>query len=248
VTATGKNSTAPDPGESRSSVDSGRRAAQLAVATQIGSANTANQAVHSIVGQISSATADSLLRDFFLACVVGTVDAFRGRSSSSFAVTSEVPEQVALLSRLAELKAWLEGFDGIDVHEEGAVKIEKFAAWQMENNFSNFSRSIQELAPIAADTQVDALAQLLIASSDHAHSQRAFLLGASIEPYLENNEPLLIDAAAKALSRSRLDFKHAAKRIASIGKKTRYRYLKRQLEKVARQLGEGEDAAISPQA
>lgn len=151
--------------------------------------------------------------------------------------TQNVAGEVGSTRYIAELKSWLKKIYKSSENLSYNDEFIGYVRYQLDNNFNEFVRALKKLS-IDTDKYVpdEAVAQLLIDSSELAEIEKRTFLGNSIENYLSSESRILIDAAAKSLAPSRLSYVHAAEKIGDIAEKTKYRYLKRKLKAIHEQL------------
>ncbi len=192
------------------------------------------------LGEISAATSKSVVRNAALACFLGFSDGMplaRNISTESLIASVESRAIATFAGFVAELRSWLESLGDSEFGPDVENEITSYATWQISNNFTHFSRAIKQLSLMPPnDLPDEAMAQLLISSADASNALQSTILGSSIESYLDTGCPLLVDAAAKSLSQSRLGYSHAAKRMMRVASRTEYKYLKKQLYRISEQL------------
>lgn len=151
--------------------------------------------------------------------------------------TRDAGAEIDAIRSIAELKAWLQGFWGRADELEDDQEFRNYIQHQLNENFVDFSRSLKSLSSLSErDVPLGAVAQILVDSSELADIAQRPLLANSVESFLDSQSPLLIDAAARSLSPSRLRYVHAAKKLKTAAEHTKFRYLRRKLLAVHDQL------------
>jgi hypothetical protein len=196
-------------------------------------------------------TSSSLFKKVSLAWAVGVSEAFVDRANIRHLSLNDPHSTLrsSVFGFVTELQSWLGKYNDVEINHDIEKEIASYAEWQMLTNFPRYNRAIKEISGMRKeDVPLEAVAQLLISSSDAASGLNSFLLGSSIESYLDAQYPILIDAAAKSLSKSRLDYSHAAKRMKRAASRTNYKYLKKQLTKISDQLSGEADGQVPEKA